>query len=82
MSDFTHVWKINRHIEVETRLVVTTGEEGGRRVRGIKGHRRSLTDKTKLLGVNTIQSTPKLIHDDVHLKFTECYKPSDLNNIT
>ena len=39
------MWKINKHIDKENRLVVTRGEDGGERGRGGKGHIRVVMDK-------------------------------------
>ena len=39
------MWKINKHIDKENRLVVTKGEEGGRRVKEVKGHISMVMDK-------------------------------------
>ena len=35
--DFTHMWKINKHIDKENGLVVTGGEGDGGRVKGVMG---------------------------------------------
>ena len=43
--DFTHMWKINKHIDKESRLVVTRGKEGGGRAKVVKGHMCKATDK-------------------------------------
>lgn len=45
LYDFTHMWKKNKHMDKENRLVVTRGERGWGRVIGVKGHIRMVTDK-------------------------------------
>ena len=39
------MWKINRHMDKENRLVVTRGERGGRRAKEVNGHIFMVTDK-------------------------------------
>ena len=41
--DFTHVWKINKHMDKENTWVVTRGEGGGMRVKGVKGRMGTVT---------------------------------------
>ena len=43
--DFTHLWKINKHIDKENRSVVTRGEGGAWRVKGVKGYMCMVMDK-------------------------------------
>ena len=44
LYDFTHMWKINKHIHKEKSVVVTRGEGGGGRVKEVKGHICMVTD--------------------------------------
>ncbi len=48
--DFTHMWKVNKHIDAQNRLVVTKGEEGGGRPKGVKGHIYMVTDGNQTFG--------------------------------
>ena len=50
LYDFTHMWKINKHIDKENRLVFTRGEGSGGRAKGLKGHIYMMTDKNKTTG--------------------------------
>ena len=65
----------DKHIDKEKRLVVTRGEEGGGRAKGVKGHNVWQWIKTGLLVVDMTQSIQKLKYNNVHVKFTQCYKP-------
>ena len=47
---------MNKHTDKENRLVVTRGEGDGGRVEAVKGHICMVTEKTRLLVVNTVQS--------------------------
>ena len=64
--------KTNKHVDKENRLVVTRGE--GNRGRAKAAHMLWWI-KTRLLLVNMRQSRQKLKYNNVHLKFTQCYKP-------
>ena len=43
--DFTHMWKINKHMEKENSLVFNRGEEGWGWAQGAKGHIYMMTDQ-------------------------------------
>ena len=60
---------------MENRLVVTRGDEGEGRMKGVKGHVCMGWGKTTLLVVSMMQPIQKLKYNNVHLKFTQCYKP-------
>ena len=44
------MWKINKHIDTENRLVVTRQEGGGGRAKGVKGHTCMVMDRNKTFG--------------------------------
>ena len=73
------MWKINKHIDMANRMVVTRGEGSRRWVKGVKGQYVWWQMGTRLLVVNTMQSIQKLKYNDVHLKFTQWYKPMRSN---
>ena len=39
LYNFTQMWKINKHIDKENRLVVTRREGAGGRAKGVKEHK-------------------------------------------
>ena len=62
----------DKHIDKENRLPEEKGWEGGKRDKGAHTYGEQI--KTRLLVVNTTQCT-ETETQNVHLKFTQCYKP-------
>lgn len=44
------IWKINKHVDTEDRLMDTKGERNGGREKQVKGHRCMVTDGNKTFG--------------------------------
>ena len=55
---------------MENRLVVTKGEAGGERVKGIKGHMCMVMDGNQTFGREHNAVYTEIKYNDVHLKFT------------
>ena len=69
------MWKTNKHLDKENRLAVTREEGGYGKGERSKEHISMVMMETRLLVLNAMQSVQKLKYNNVHLKFTQCYKP-------
>ena len=75
------MWKINKHIDKENRLVVPRGEGGRGCVwRGRRAHVDGRIN-IRLPVVSTIKSIQKLINNNEHLKLHNVINPYPLNKI-
>ena len=45
LYDSTHMWKMNKHMDKENRLVATQKKVGGAWAQRVKGHTYKMTDK-------------------------------------